>query len=125
MSNLGLNSSIYHTTKKYADLLNRYLLDAKSESSMIDPEIREKTIEFFSNLIKEDNIDPQIQMIAAILGRDFRHNESTLLKVIRRIINGLSNPVKDVSIIKDLEQIAGALSNESSIVLSRMQGLTK
>jgi hypothetical protein len=124
MSSLGLNASIYRVTKKYSDLLDHFVIDARTHHASVDPKREDETLLFFTQLIQEDNIDPQIQMIGAILEKDFRVKNRNFTKTISHVLDSLNK--KDVdAVLNELEIIASALGEESSIVLSRMQGSSK
>lgn len=123
MSSQGLNASIYRVTKKYAELLDTYLVEKKTK--LADPALEKKIVEFLDQLTREDLVDPQIQLIGAILERDYRERKSDSRRLIRTALQGLQGGTINESVIRELERIASALSSESSMVLSRIQGQTR
>lgn len=125
MSNLGLNATIYRATKKYADLLDLYLIERKSKQQSPSTELERNVKEFFSQLKKVDILELQIQLIASILERDCRERGINMSNLIDRIIKGLERNSREASFVKELEGIASTLSNETSTVLSRMRGYSQ
>jgi len=122
MSELGLNSSIYRVTRKYVDLLNCYLVEIRSDPNSVNKDIEEKVVDLFRNLAQEDSTDPQIQMLAVIIERDFRLRGKNARRLLGEVLISLAKNDLGRSTVAELEMVTAALSDECSVSLSRMQG---
>ena len=72
MSNIGLNSNVYHLTGKYLNMLNDFVVKTKSHQDIIDVNKGGEIISFFSKINDEETVDPQIQLLSSIIERELR-----------------------------------------------------
>lgn len=124
MSKIGLNSNIYHVTGKYLDKLNSFVIEAKIHPQKIDFKKRKGVIDLFSKINDYDNIEPQIQLLSAIIEKDLWQKKKQVLGTfISEILMELdNNPVPSEKIIDKLEVIINALDIEHTGALAKIKG---
>ncbi|AEI52167.1 hypothetical protein [Runella slithyformis] len=124
MSKIGLNANIYQLTGKYLNLINDLIVEIKTTPNTIDQKKKEELIAFFSKVIDDDTMDPQIQLMTIIIEREFwkKGKLANMTVFIRSLINGLNEKNVTIETAQKLETIVEAFDTEHTVAFDRIKG---
>lgn len=122
MSNIGLNSSIYHSTRNYLDLLNHFLVDLNYAQEMGKQFDHSSVVEFFSKVNDKQNLDPTMRLIRSMFYAYYRENRKDPEKGIKELTGKLENQNIDTALISDLESFIDMLRYQCEESYARLKG---
>ena len=123
MSNIGLNSNIYHSTRAYLDLLNNYLIDVNYAKETGKPYSNEEVLEFFKRLSEKSLIDPEVQLLRSFFNRFYKEKSKDTAKELTNIAKHLQNSDLDTKVLKDIEALVDVLKFQCAQSYARMKGV--
>jgi hypothetical protein len=123
MSNIGLNSNIYHSTRAYLDLLNNYLIDVNYAKETGKPYSNDEVLEFFKRLSEKSLLDPEAQLLRSFFNRFYKENSKDTEKELSNIAKHLQNSELDKKVLKDIEALVDVLKFQCAQSYARMKGV--
>jgi hypothetical protein len=123
MSNIGLNSNIYHSTRIYLDLLNNFLIDANYAKETGKPYSNDDVLDFFKNLANKSIVDPEKQLLRSFFNRFYKEKRKDTEKELSNIAKHLENAELDNKTLKDIEALVDVLKFQCSQSYARMKGI--
>lgn len=123
MSNIGLNSNIYHSTRAYLDLLNNYLIDVNYAKETGRPYSNEEVLEFFQKLSQKSLIDPEAQLLRSFFNRFYKEKSKDTEKELSNIAKHLENADLDNKILHEIESLVDVLKFQCAQSYARMKGI--
>lgn len=123
MSNIGLNSNIYHSTRSYLDLLNNFLIDVNYAKETGKPYSNEDVLEFFKNLSNKSLVDPEKQLLRSFFNRFYKEKSKNTEKELLHIAQGLQSADLDEKILKEIESLVDVLKFQCAQSYARMKGV--
>ena len=123
MSNIGLNSNIYHSTRAYLDLLNNYLIDVNYAKETGKPYSNEEVLEFFKRLSEKSLIDPEVQLLRSFFNRFYKEKRKDTEKELSNIAKHLQNADLNSETLKEIEALVDVLKFQCSQSYARMKGV--
>ncbi len=123
MSNIGLNSNIYHSTRAYLDLLNNYLIDVNYAKETGKTYSNEEVLEFFKRLSEKSLVDPEAQLLRSFFNRFYKEKSKDTEKELSNIAKHLQNADLDNKTLKDIEALVDVLKFQCSQSYARMKGV--
>jgi len=123
MSDIGLNSNIYHSTRGYLDLLNNFLIDVNYAKETGKPYNNEEVLEFFQRLSEKSLIDPEAQLLRSFFNRFYKEKNKNTEKELSNIATHLKNSDLDSKVLKDIEALVDVLKFQCSQSYARMKGI--
>lgn len=123
MSNIGLNSNIYHSTRAYLDLLNNFLIDVNFAKETGKPYSNEEVLEFFRTLLDKSLIDPEKQLLRSFFNRFYKEKSKDTDKELTNIAKHLQNADLDEKTLKDIEALVDVLKFQCAQSYARMKGV--
>lgn len=121
MSNIGLNTNIYHVTGKYLNLLNDFIVQFKSRPQHIDKLKKDELVSFFSKINNAETLEPQFQLLTSIIERELREKGKPSIAYFNNIISEVEKDESDKFIPK-LEFIVDVLDSEHFEALAKIKG---
>lgn len=122
MSNIGLNSNIYYSTRAYLDLLNNYLIDVNYAKETGQPYSNEEVLEFFQRLSEKSLIDPEAQLLRSFFNRFYKEKNKETEKELSNIAKQLQKSDLDNKVLKDIEALVDVLKFQCAQSFARMKG---
>lgn len=122
MSNIGLNSNIYHSTRTYLDLLNNFLIDVNYAKETGRPYSNEEVLDFFKRLSEKSLTDPEVQMLRSFFNRFYKEKNRNTEKELANITQHLQNADLDKSILQEIEALVDVLKFQCAQSYARMKG---
>jgi len=122
MSNIGLNSNIYHSTRAYLDLLNNYLIDVNYAKETGKPYSNEEVLEFFRRLSEKSLTDPEAQLLRSFFNRFYKEKSKDTEKELSNIVTHLQKADIDNKILKEIEALMDVLKFQCAQSYARMKG---
>lgn len=123
MSNIGLNSNIYHSTRAYLDLLNNFLIDVNYAKETGKSYSSEDVSEFFKTLSDKSLIDPEKQLLRSFFNRFYKEKSKDTEKELSNIARHLQNADLDEKTLKDIEALVDVLKFQCAQSYARMKGV--
>jgi hypothetical protein len=123
MSNIGLNSNIYHSARTYLDLLNNFLIDVNYAKETGKPFSSEEVFEFFKKLSEKSLIDPEAQLLRSFFNRFYKEKSKDTEKELANIAKHLQNAEIDNKVLKDIEALVDVLKFQCAQSYARMKGI--
>jgi uncharacterized protein YehS (DUF1456 family) len=123
MSNIGLNSNIYHSTRTYLDLLNNYLIDVNYAKETGKPYLNEEVLGFFKKLSEKTLQDPEAQLLRSFFNRFYKEKSKDTEKELASIAKRLQNSELDAKVLKDIEALVDVLKFQCAQSYARMKGV--
>ena len=118
MSEIGIYAGGYQRVREYAELLDRLLLDLKSDGS-----VTEETVEPVVNLLEalqQENVAPPS---VRLLGLRWMQHTNMLPARIAGIVSELKKRAIAHETIADLESLAIVLDQERADMRQRLRGI--
>ena len=112
MSNIGLNSNIYHSTRVYLDLLNDYLAElnyAKERGILYK---NDKVTEFFQRINDKTKVDPEARMLRSFFNHFYNEHKKNMDREISSLIKHLNKSEPDINILKEIEELVEVLKDQ-------------
>lgn len=122
MSNVGLNSSIYHTTRNYLDLLNHFLVDLNYAQEMGKSFDHTAIVDFLNKLNSKNNLDPTLRLIRSMFYAYYRENRRDPEKGLQELVQKLQKEKIETTEISDLESFIDMLKYQCDESYSRLKG---
>ena len=123
MSNIGLNSNIYHSTRAYLDLLNNFLIDVNYAKETGKHYSNVEVLEFFKTLSDKSLIDPEKQLLRSFFNRFYKEKSKDTDKELTNIVNHLQNADLDEKTLKDIEALVDVLKFQCAQSYARIKGV--
>lgn len=123
MSNIGLNSNIYHSTRVYLDLLNNFLIDVNYAREIGKSYSNEQVLEFFMNLSDKSLIEPEKQLLRSFFNRFYKEKGKDTEKELSNIAKHLQDSDLDEKILKDIESLVDVLKFQCAQSYARIKGV--
>jgi len=117
MSQTGLYAGIYEGLREYAELVDKVLMQLKSEAGPTDIDQLTRLREFLEKIGSNTNTDVSTRLIRLLL----RDECEVQLAEFARIGKALSEGISDSTVIEPLEKLALALEHEQAGVMARMR----
>jgi len=122
MSNIGLNSNIYHSTRTYLDLLNNFLIDANYARETGKTYSNDDVLLFFKNLSDKSLVDPEKQLLRSFFNRFYKEKRKDTEKELSDIANNLQKDAFDEKVLRDIEALVDVLKFQCAQSYARMKG---
>lgn len=122
MSNVGLNASIYHTTRNYMDLLNHFLVDVNYSHELnhhVEPEM---VLTFLKTLLNKDLPDPTLKLVRSVFQSYYENHHRDIVPAINLITTKLENNQIDRDTVHELEDLIEVLKTECDESYARLKG---
>jgi hypothetical protein len=123
MSNIGLNSNIYHSTRVYLDLLNNYLIDVNYAKETGKSYSNEEVLDFFQKLSQKSLTDPEAQLLRSFFNRFYKEKSKDTEKELSNIAKHLENAELDNKILHEIESLVDVLKFQCAQSYARMKGI--
>lgn len=123
MSNIGLNSNIYHSTRAYLDLLNNFLIDVNYAKETGKSYSNEEVLEFFKTLSDKSLIDPEKQLLRSFFNRFYKEKSKDTDKELANIAKHLQNADLDEKTLTDIEALVDVLKFQCAQSYARIKGV--
>jgi hypothetical protein len=123
MSNIGLNSNIYQSTRTYLDLLNNFLVDVNYALEKGEPYSTYEVIDFLKKINEETNLDPEVQLMRSFFNRFYKERSKKTENELAKIISHLENSNLDKDTIKEIESLVKVLKFQNAQSYTRMKGI--
>ncbi|MFL5787256.1 MAG: hypothetical protein ACJ748_04330 [Flavisolibacter sp.] len=123
MSDIGLNSNIYHSIRGYLDLLNNFLIDVNYAKETGKTYSNNDVLEFFQRLSDKSFVDPEAQILRSFFNRFYKEKSKNTEKELRKIAQHLRIADLDSTVMKDIEALVDVLKFQCSQSSARMKGL--
>lgn len=123
MSNIGLNSNIYHSTRAYLDLLNNFLIDVNYAKETGKHYSNVEVLDFFRTLSDKSLIDPEKQLLRSFFNRFYKEKSKDTDKELTNIVNHLQNADLDEKTLKDIEALVDVLKFQCAQSYARIKGV--
>lgn len=123
MSNIGLNSNIYHSTRAYLDLLNNFLIDVNYAKETGKPYSNEEVLGFFKKLSDKSLIDPEKQLLRSFFNRFYKEKNKNTDNELSNITKHLQNADLDEKTLKDIESLVDVLKFQCAQSYARIKGV--
>ena len=105
MSDIGLNSNIYHSTRAYLDLLNNFIINVNYANETGTTYSNDEVLEFFQRLSDKSLIDPEAQLLRSFFNRFYKEKSKNTEKELSNIAQHLKNSKLDSKVLKDIESL--------------------
>lgn len=122
MSETGLLSGLYQQAHKYAELVDRVLVDLKTESSSLGDAGRKELGILLTGISDESLKDLPSHLLIIVLKSRNNLRQLNLGQVGRAL---LSDEIIDSQVIENLEAFAQALEQEEVDAMTRMRRWTR
>lgn len=122
MSNIGLNSSIYHTTRNYLDLLNHFLVDLNYAQEMGKSFDHSAVVDFLNKLNSKNNLDPTLRLIRSMFYAYYKENKRDPEKGLKELAEKLQKDSINTTEISDLECFIDMLKFQCDESYARLKG---
>lgn len=122
MSNIGLNSNIYHSTRTYLDLLNNYLIDFNYAKEMGKTYTNDKVVSFFHRVGDKSRVDPEVQLLRSFFNRFYKEKHKSIEKELSTLAQKIENANLDNQSIKEIEALVDILKYQCAQSYARMKG---
>jgi hypothetical protein len=122
MSNIGLNSNIYHSTRSYLDLLNNYLIDFNYAREMGRTYTNDKVVNFFQRVGDKSKVDPEVQLLRSFFNRFYKEKHKSTEKELSTLAEKVENADLDNQSIKEIEALVDVLKYHCAQSYARMKG---
>lgn len=123
MSNIGLNSNIYHSTRAYLDLLNDYLIDVNYAKETGTPYTNQEVIDFFKKVTEKSSVEPEYQLLRSFFNRFYKEKHKDTEKELSNIFHRLQKSDIDNQILKEIEALVDVLKFQCAQSFARMKGI--
>jgi len=123
MSNIGLNTNIYHSTRIYLDLLNNFLVDFNYAKETGNNYKNEEVIKFFNRVSDSSYIDPETQILRSFFNRFYQTKKKSAESEIKKLIGKVEKENLDNNAIQEIEELIEILKYECSQSYARMKGI--
>jgi len=122
MSNIGLNSNIFHSFRGYLDMLNHYIVDANYARIKGEKYNDHRVTDFFTALNNQKIIDPNLRLIRSIIQSHYRLQGKEPNQSILEIAKKVENSENDVNIMTELEDLLNVLREQYNESYARIKG---
>lgn len=122
MSNIGLNSNIYHSTRTYLDLLNNYLIDFNYAKETGKTYSNDKVVNFFHRISDKSKVDPEVQLLRSFFNRFYREKHKTTEKELSNLAEKVEKADLDTQSLKEIEALVDVLKYHCAQSYARMKG---
>ncbi len=122
MSNIGLNSNIYHSTKTYLDLLNNYLIDFNYAKEMGKAHTNDTVVHFFHRVGDKSKVDPENQLLRSFFNRYFKERDKDIEKELFKLAEKVEKADLDTQSIEEIEALVDILKFQCAQSYARMKG---
>jgi len=123
MSNIGLNSNIYHSTRIYLDLLNNFLIDLNYAKEIGKPYTNDQVVDFFKKIIEKSDPDPEVRLLRSFFNRYYNEKRKDTKEELTKIITSLLNADLDKTILDEIESLVDVLKYQCAQSYARMKGV--
>lgn len=123
MSNIGLNSNIYHSTRSYLDLLNDFLIDVNYAKEIGTPYVNEDVVNFFKKVSDRSITDPEIQLVRSFFNRFFKDRNKNTEKELTTITQHIQKADYRPELLKSIEELVEVLKFQCAQSYARMKGI--
>ena len=121
MSNIGLNSNIYHSTRTYLDLLNNYLIDINYAREIGEHYKNDKVAEFFQRVSDKSRVDPEARMIRSFFSNFYKQHKKDTDKELSTIVKQLRKSDPDSRVLEDIEELVNVLKDQCAQAYARLK----
>ncbi|HMU46534.1 MAG TPA: hypothetical protein PKC72_09210 [Chitinophagaceae bacterium] len=123
MSNIGLNSNIYHSTREYLDLLNNFLIEANYAKETGVSYSNDEVLNFFKQLSDKALIDPEKQLVRSFFNRFYKEKRKNTNNELLNIVQHLQADNLDKDVLNSIESLVDVLKFQSAQSYARMKGI--
>ena len=124
MSDVGLYEGIYEQLRRYADELDRRLIDLRSSDENLHRTARKELAGLLRELQNRDSGSPKTRLVATVLRRESGRTakgESEKLRILADVLESRQPTALEMS---ELEEIATFIDRECSSASARTRGKT-
>ena len=122
MSDIGLNSNIYHSTRIYLDLLNNFLIDFNYSKEIGNKITNEEVVNFFNRIGDKSNVDPEVQMLRSFFNRFYKEKQRNIQDELSALARRIEKADLDNQSLKDIETLVDILKFQCAQSYARMKG---
>ena len=121
MSDIGLNTSIYHSTRVYFELLNNFLIDLNYAIEQGKSFSDQKVIDFFNKVKDKTSLDPEIRLIRSYFLHYYQKEQKEIGNELETIINNLEVADSSQELIVKIEKLIDILKDHCFQASSRLK----
>jgi hypothetical protein len=122
MSNIGLNSNIYHSTRNYLDLLNNFLVEVNFAKENGKTYTDDKVVKFFHYIGDKSKVDPEIQLLRSFFNRFYRDKHKSTEKELLTLAEKVEKAELDSQSLSEIEALVDILQYQCAQSYARMKG---
>lgn len=122
MSRIGVNTNIFQVTGKYMSLINDYIVSRRSHTTPADGPKQAEVVSLFNRIADDQNIEPPIQLLSAIIERDLRAQSKQPKQFLSKLVDSLSKGDGSEQTLHELEMVVHALDTKHSEALAKIKG---
>ena len=122
MSNIGLNSNIYHSTRNYLDLLNNFLVEVNFAKENGKTYKDDNVVKFFHNVGDKSKVDPEIQLLRSFFNRFYKDKNKSTEKELLTLAEKVEKAELDSKSLRDIEALVDVLQYQCAQSYARMKG---
>jgi hypothetical protein len=122
MSDIGLNSNIYHSTREYLDLLNNYLVDYNYAKETGNTHTNEKVVVFLKRIGDKSKVDPEAQLLRSFFNRFYKERRKETEKELSILAKKIEGADVDNHALKEIEALVDVLKFQCAQSYARMKG---
>jgi hypothetical protein len=121
MSNIGLNSNIYHSTRNYLDLLNNFLVEVNFAKENGKTYTDDKVVEFFHYIGDKSKVDPEIQLLRSFFSRFYKDKHKSTEKELLTLAEKVEKAELDSQSLSEIEALVDVLQYQCAQSYARMK----
>lgn len=122
MSRIGVNTNIFQVTGKYMSLINEYIVNRRSQTTSVDSRKQAEVVSLFNRIADDQNIEPPIQLLSAIIERDLRAQRKQPKQFLSKLVDNLSKGDGSEETLHELEVVVNALDTKRTEALAKIKG---
>ena len=123
MSDIGLNSNIYHSTRIYLDLLNNFLINFNYAKETGEKYTNNNVVKFFHRLSDKSKVDPEVQMLRSFFNRFYKEKKRDLQTELDSLARKIETTDLDNQSLREIEALVDILRDQCAQSYTRMKGI--
>ena len=122
MSDIGLNSNIYHATRTYLDLLNDFLIDFNYAKEIGKTYTNKNVVAFFHRISDKSIVDPEAQLLRSFFNQFYKKKRMKMEDMLSTLASKIEKADLDITSIKEIEALVDVLKYQCDQSFRRMKG---
>lgn len=122
MSNIGLSTNIYHSTRHYLELLNNFVIEYNYSKETGEPYSNEEVIDFFKKINEINNTNPEYQFLRSFFNRYYKEHHKNSVSELRKIVERIQSAEIDNNVLQDIKELTEVLRIQCAQAYARMKG---